>query len=90
VETGYEIHPDFWKQGLMTEALQAMIQFSFGPQDLMPVHRIEAIVYPENTGSIRLLEKLGFTLEGLRREFGFWKGHYQDVFMYALLNPNER
>ena len=90
VETGYEIHPDFWKQGLMTEALQAMIQFSFGSQDLMPVHRIEAIVYPENTGSIRLLEKLGFTLEGVRREFGFWKGRYQDVLMYALLNPYER
>jgi ribosomal-protein-alanine N-acetyltransferase len=46
VETGYEIHPDFWKHGLMTEALQSMIQFSFGAQDLMPVHRIEALVSP--------------------------------------------
>ena len=86
VETGYELHPDFWKQGIMTEALQAMIDFSFGAQDLMPVHRIEALVSPGNTGSIRLLEKLGFVREGLRREFGFWKDRYQDVYMYAMLN----
>ena len=86
VETGYELHPDFWRQGFMTEALQAMIDFSFGPQDLMPVHRIEALVSPGNTGSIQLLAKLGFSREGLRREFGFWKGCYQDVYMYALLN----
>jgi len=52
----------------------------------MPVHRIEALVTPNNTGSIRLLEKLGFCQEGLRREFGFWKGCYQDVYLYALLN----
>jgi len=74
VETGYELHPVFWRQGLMTEALQAMIDFSFGAQDLMPVHRIDALVSPGNTGSIRLLEKLGFIREGLRREFGFWRG----------------
>ena len=86
VETGYELHPDFWRQGLMTEALQAMLAFSFGAQVLMPVHRIEALVSPGNAGSIRLLEKLGFICEGLRREFGFWKGRYQDVYMYALLN----
>ncbi len=86
VEAGYELHPEFWNKGLMTEAVQAMIRFSFGPQDLMPVHRIEALVTPENTASIRILEKLGFEREGLRREFGFWQGRYQDVFLYALLD----
>jgi ribosomal-protein-alanine N-acetyltransferase len=86
VETGYELHPEFWRKGIMTEALRAMIHFSFDSQDLMPVHRIEALVDPGNTGSIRLLEKLGFYSEGLRREFGFWKGRYQDVYLYALLN----
>jgi ribosomal-protein-alanine N-acetyltransferase len=52
----------------------------------MPVHRIEALVIPDNGGSIRVLEKLGFDREGVRREFGFWKGRYQDVYLYALLN----
>jgi ribosomal-protein-alanine N-acetyltransferase len=43
----------------------------------MPVHRIEALVSLGNVGSFRLLEKLGFSREGLRREFGFWNGCYQ-------------
>jgi ribosomal-protein-alanine N-acetyltransferase len=61
VETGYELHPDYWRQGIMSEALQAMIDFSFSAQDLMPIHRIEALIAPGNTGSMRLLEKLGFS-----------------------------
>lgn len=88
VECGYELHPDHWGKGIMTEALQAMTAFSFGMQNPLPVHRIEALVAPGNTASIRLLEKLGFLCEGTRREFGFWKGRYQDVLLYALLGKN--
>jgi [ribosomal protein S5]-alanine N-acetyltransferase len=86
VETGYELHPDHWKKGLMTEALQAMIRFSFSAGNPIPAHRIEALVLPDNLASIRTLEKLGFEREGVRREFGFWKGRYQDVLLYALLD----
>jgi len=86
VETGYELHPAFWGKGIISEALRVMISFAFSAQDLFPVHRIEALVEPGNTASIRVLEKLGFLCEGVRREFGFWKGHYQDVYLYALLN----
>jgi ribosomal-protein-alanine N-acetyltransferase len=86
VETGYELHPDYWGKGIMSEALQTMIQFSFGSQDVFSVHRIEALVAPGNTASIRLLEKFGFAREGVRREFFNWKGCYQDVYLYALLN----
>jgi ribosomal-protein-alanine N-acetyltransferase len=86
VETGYELHPAFWNRGLISEALRSMIEFAFGAQTLFPVHRIEALVIPENFASVRVLEKLGFVREGVRREFGFWKGRYQDVYLYALLN----
>jgi len=70
----------------MTEALRTMIQFSFANQTPMPVHRVEALVAPDNIASIRVLQKLGFESEGLRREFFFWDGRYQDVYLYALLN----
>ena len=86
VETGYDLHPDYWNKGLMTEALREMVRFSFGSGSMVPVHRMEALVMPENIPSIRVLEKLGFEREGRRREFGFWKGRYQDVDLYALLN----
>lgn len=86
VEIGFELHPDYWLKGLMSEALQAVIQYSFGAQAILPVHRMEAIVLPTNIPSCRILHKLGFIREGVRREFGFWKGRYQDVYLYALLN----
>jgi ribosomal-protein-alanine N-acetyltransferase len=84
-EMGYEIHPDHWRKGIMTEALTAMLDYSFRGAALKPVHRLEALVDPKNVASIRLLEKLGFQKEGLRREFGYWKGQYQDVVLFALL-----
>jgi len=84
-EMGYEIHPDHWRKGIMTEALTAMLDYSFSETALKPVHRLEALVDPKNVASIGLLKKLGFQKEGLRREFGYWKGKYQDVILFALL-----
>jgi len=85
-EIGFELHPDYWNQDMMTEALQAILQFGFDPEARMPVHRMEALVIPGNGASIRVLEKLGFSCEGVRREFGFWKERYHDVALYALLS----
>jgi ribosomal-protein-alanine N-acetyltransferase len=85
-EIGYEIHPHHWHKGFMTEALTAILDYSFGDATPNPVHRFEALVDPKNVASIRLLEKLGFQKEGIRREFGFWKGKYQDVILFALLS----
>ena len=84
-EMGYEIHPQYWHKRLMTEALTAIINYGFGDRTPKPVHRFEALVAPGNEPSIRLLEKLGFKREGLRREFGYWKDQYQDVELFALL-----
>jgi methylmalonyl-CoA/ethylmalonyl-CoA epimerase len=84
-EMGYEVHPAHWRKGIMSEALTAMLEYSFSEAALMPVHRLEALVDPQNVASIKLLEKLGFVAEGLRREFGYWKGKYQDVKLFALL-----
>jgi methylmalonyl-CoA/ethylmalonyl-CoA epimerase len=88
VEMGYEVQPDNWQQGIMTEALTAVLDYSFSTSALVPVHRIEALVDPENAASIRLLTKLGFSNEGLRRGFGYWKGAYRDVIMFAILSSD--
>ncbi len=87
-EIGYDLHPAYWGQGLMSEALQVMIQFCLSAQNPLPIHRLEALVAPGNTASIRLLEKFGFQRECMRREFGLWNHRYQDVYLYALLNFN--
>lgn len=80
---GYELARSFWKQGIMTEALDAIIRFGFKDIGL---NRIQAVVMMENEGSVRLLEGLGFHPEGVLREYERW-GHkgYVDLMMYSLL-----
>jgi hypothetical protein len=56
-------------QGYMFEALCAAIAWGWAQMDL---NRIEAVVHPDNAGSIALLERLGFVLEGRLRQAGYW------------------
>lgn len=62
---GYDLAPAYWKQEYATEALRAMLQYSFAHEHL---NRVEALVMPGNAASARVLEKLGFQREGVLRE----------------------
>lgn len=79
---GYELAPAAWGQGLMHEALNAMLDWGI---EHMALNRVEAQVHPHNTPSIKRLEALGFVREGLSRQAGFWLGEYRDLLQYALL-----
>lgn len=79
---GYELGRAHWGQGLMHEALNAVLDWGFAAMEL---HRIEAQVHPANIPSIRRLEALGFQREGLLRQAGYWLGAYHDLAAYALL-----
>jgi len=54
-EIGYDLEKASWKQGIMTEALRVMLQYGF---EYMELNRVEALVYPENEASVRLLERV--------------------------------
>lgn len=60
-EIGYILHPDCWGQGIATEALRAVIDHLFAHYALPA---LQADIDPRNTRSIRLLERLGFTITG--------------------------
>ncbi len=47
--------------------------------------RVQAETNPENISSIRVLEKAGFTFEGVRRKVFFSQGKYNDGAMYSIL-----
>jgi ribosomal-protein-alanine N-acetyltransferase len=83
LEIGYILSPARQGKGLMTEALKAMLGYCF--KDL-GVHRVEALIQPDNAASIRLAVRLGFLLEGgpLR---DYWRvgESYRSTMMYALL-----
>jgi ribosomal-protein-alanine N-acetyltransferase len=84
-EIGYAIHQDENKsKGYMKEALKAILQYGFEQMDL---HRVEALIGPTNTPSIRLAEGLGFTKEGHLRDHYHKNGNIQDSLFYAMLKP---
>ena len=86
-EMGYELARAHWRQGIMREALGAIITYAFANTDL---HRIEAVVNGANDPSQALLLALGFTLEGaLRQRFYFADRYWDDVY-YGLLKDEWR
>jgi len=85
---GYELGSTYWRQGIMTEALGAIIDLGFRQLDL---NRIEAVVMPDHVASVKLLEKLNFYHEGILRQYEQWAGKgFVDVSMLSLLNRDWR
>jgi ribosomal-protein-alanine N-acetyltransferase len=82
-ELGYALGRAHWGRGLMQEALRALIDHAFGA---MAVRRLEAEVDVRNPASARLLQRLGFTREGLLRQRWVSKGVAKDVEIYGLLD----
>ncbi len=64
-ETGYELNPSYWGRGLMSEALNAILQYGFSKKSW---NRIEALFDMRNIASRRVLEKCGFQMEGILRD----------------------
>ena len=58
-DIGYVLHPDFQGRGIMHEAISAVIKYGF---ETMKVNTIDADVDPNNSKSIKLLERNGFVL----------------------------
>ena len=81
-ETGYVISKEYWNKGIITEALQAVIKFSF---EELQLNRLEAHCEEENVGSWRVMEKCGMKYEGTLREKVFVKDRYRSMKMYSIL-----
>jgi len=82
-EIGYSLFIENVKQqGYMTEALAAILAYGF---DELKLNRIEAFASPRNEPSMRLLQRFGFTREGLLREHYFKNGRMEDSACFGLL-----
>ncbi len=84
-EVGYMLHPDYWRQGIMKEALIRLSNYAFND---MRLHSVEANINPRNTASARLLESVGFVKEAYFREDYYFNGAFQDTIIYSLLQKN--
>jgi ribosomal-protein-alanine N-acetyltransferase len=78
---GYWLDRAVAGRGVMPTAVALVTDHCFGPVGL---HRVEVNIRPENTASRRVVEKLGFREEGLRRKFLHIAGEWRDHISYAL------
>jgi ribosomal-protein-serine acetyltransferase len=84
---GYWMRSDRCGRGYMTEAASAAVEFGF---TRVNAHRIELSASPDNPGSWRIAEKLGFRREGVLRD-ACWAGRgFMDMYMYGLLATDAR
>lgn len=81
-EVGFEIHPDFWRTGITSEALDAVLNYSFTE---MSLHRMGAVTFLDNVASISLLKKHGFEQEGILRNYLFQNGQSHDARVFSVL-----
>lgn len=81
---GYKFDPSFWHQGYAAEALRCGLGVIW---EEVKLHRVEALVLPENTASIRLLERLGFRNEGISYGCVYLHGQWCDHFRFSLVHP---
>ena len=81
-EIHYSLIPEFCNKGYATEADQAILKHGF---ETLTLHRIEAGVTSQNLKSIKLLEKVGMTREGIHRKILLIRGQWIDNFSYAIL-----
>ncbi len=81
-EVGYCMSSKFWGNGLMTQALGAVIKFLFEEVNLNRIQLKHAI---ENIGSGRVMEKNGLKHEGVLRQGSFAHGIFYDTNIYSIL-----
>jgi ribosomal-protein-alanine N-acetyltransferase len=82
---GYWTGAPYARKGYMTAAMHALVPFCF---TTLRLHRLEAACIPDNTASVRLLEKTGFQREGYARSYLCINGVWQDHLLYARLKDD--
>lgn len=85
-EMGYLLASAYWGRGIVTRAVEMVVSSIF--TELPSLERVEALVDVENKGSQRVLEKAGFTREGVLRKYVLQKGRLRDMVMFSVVSSD--
>ncbi len=81
-EIGYWLAEPYWGRGIMPRAVREICDLAFATFDLECIY---AEVFSENPASCRVLEKAGFTREGIKRRGVYKNGRVMDAVLHTLL-----
>ncbi len=84
-EIGVLLDKQYWRGGIMTEALVAVVTFGFKN---MAFNRINVFIWPDNLPAIGLAKKVGFREEGLLKECKFLNDRFYDLGIYSMLKKD--
>ncbi|KAF3324345.1 N-acetyltransferase p20 [Carex littledalei] len=84
-ELGYVLASQYWGKGIATKAVKLVLGKVF--REFEELERVEALVDVENVGSQKVLEKSGFSKDGVLRRYWIHKGKVKDMVLYSFINP---
>ncbi|MDJ1113166.1 GNAT family N-acetyltransferase [Microbacterium dauci] len=82
---GYWVGERFAGRGITPTSVALATDLCF---DELRLHRMEICIRPENAKSLRVVEKLGFRYEGLRRRYIHIDGDWRDHYAFALVRED--
>jgi ribosomal-protein-alanine N-acetyltransferase len=82
---GYNLLPQYWNQGYATEITKRLVKYTF---ESLGFERIEALALQTNKASCKVLEKSGFLLEGILRNFNKCETGYRNVCYYGIISSD--
>lgn len=85
-ELGYWLGEDYWKRGIMTEAVKQIVEHGF--QNL-EINRIYAGTFEFNTASGKVLSKAGFRHEATLKNAIYKNGQFCDELVYSILREGK-
>jgi [ribosomal protein S5]-alanine N-acetyltransferase len=83
-EIGYFIGEPYWNKGIVTTAVNLITEYGFNHLGII---RIQTGIFEYNTASMRVLEKCGFTKEGIFRKSVFKQNKLWDEVRYSKIKP---
>lgn len=79
-DISYDLSPDYWGKGIMLKSVKAVLKYA---DYILALKRIQGTVITDNVRSINLLERCGFSREGVLKSYEIIQGEHKDFYMYA-------
>ncbi len=79
---GYWLAKEHWGKKITSQAAKKILEIAFNSFNL---HRIEVEHFSENISSQKIIQKLGFQLEGVKRDHFFRENHWHNSLIYSII-----